>query len=64
MIKKIVIGLIVLALSSGCIGIGSDKIEKASVGQELIDLKKAKDAGAISEQEYLQLKQKIMDMQE
>jgi len=43
-------------------GIGSDTIELPSVGQELIDLKKARDQGTIHEEEYVELKQKIMKM--
>jgi hypothetical protein len=31
-------------------------------GQELIDLKRAKDEGAISDEEYAKIKGKIMDM--
>jgi hypothetical protein len=39
------------------VGTGGEKIEqKPTFGQELIDLKKARDAGAISEQEYKEMK--------
>lgn len=61
MVKKLILGLILLSFLGGCIGVGSEKIEKASMGQELVDLKKARDAGAINEEEYLELKRKIMN---
>ena len=45
----------------GCVaGIGTDTVELPGVGQELIDLKKARDQGAINDEEYVELKQKIM----
>jgi len=59
--RKILLGLVLALFLCGCIaGIGSDTIELPSVGQELIDLKKARDEGAINEEEYVDLKQKIM----
>jgi len=60
-IRRIVIGLVLLVvILSGC-AIGSDKtdVNKPTLGQELIELKKAKDSGAISEQEYKELKEKL-----
>ena len=40
----------------------TDKKEiRATIGQELIDLKSALDSGAISEEEYEILKEKIMN---
>ena len=55
---------IVLMTAVSCIGIhdGSDPSGAApTLGQELIDLKKAKDAGAISNQEYKELKIKLVE---
>jgi len=59
-------GAIMGLLLSGCAwSIGSEKEHAAVVqptrGQELIDLKKARDQGAITEEEYQAQKKKIMD---
>ena len=54
-------------LLSGCAwSIGSDKgggkvVAEPTRGQELIDLKKAKDQGAITEEEYQAQRKAIMD---
>ena len=60
-IRRIVLGLVLLvATLSGCaIGSGKTEVNKPTLGQELIELKKAKDSGAISEQEYKELKEKL-----
>ncbi len=59
--RKILIVSVLAVFLCGCVaGIGSDTIELPSVGQELIDLKKARDQGAINDEEYVELKQKIM----
>jgi hypothetical protein len=45
-----------------CIAVGSggEKINnQPTVGQQLIDLKKARDEGAISKQEYAELREKL-----
>ena len=41
--------------------LGSDtqQSKKPTLGQELMELKEAKDSGAISEQKYLELKEKL-----
>ena len=57
LIVSALIGLSAMTILAGClsfrIGGGSTrKPESATVGQQLIDLQKAKDAGAISESEY------------
>jgi hypothetical protein len=41
--------------------LGSDTQQsvKPTLGQELIELKEAKDRGAISEEEYIELKEKL-----
>ena len=59
-------GAIMGLLLSGCAwSIGSDKAHAAVLestrGQELIDLKKAKDQGAITEEEYQAQKKKVLD---
>lgn len=53
-------------LLSGCIGLSigggtSNKPESPTVGQQLIDLQKAKDAGAISDSEYQAQKARILN---
>jgi hypothetical protein len=57
--------LIVMALLTGCsiaLGTGpTTKIENATVGQQLIDLKRAKDTGALTDAEYDQEKAKILN---
>jgi len=52
--RGILLGLVLLAatLSSCAIGSGNTEIIKPTLGQELIELKNAKDSGAISEKEY------------
>ncbi len=68
--KRIISLLLVMALLTtmvSCIAVGSggEKIEqKPTLGQELIDLKKARDEGAISEQEYKEMKEKLKQNQE
>ena len=60
-INRIVLGLVLLAATlSGCaIGSGKTEIIEPTLGQELIELKNAKDSGAISEQEYEEMKEKL-----
>ncbi len=68
--RKIICDLLVLTLLTSmvsCIAVGSggEKIEqKPTLGQELMDLKKARDEGAISEQEYKEMKEKLKQNQE
>ena len=63
--KRIISLLILLALLAtmvSCIAVGSggESIEqKPTLGQELIDLKKARDEGAISEQDYEEMKKMV-----
>ena len=63
--KKIISFLLVMALLStivSCIAVGSGgkKVEnQPTLGQQLIDLKKAQDEGAISKQEYAELREKM-----
>ena len=60
-ISRILLGVILLAATlSGCaIGSGKTEVTKPTLGQELIELKKAKESGAISEQEYEEMKEKL-----
>ena len=60
------VALSAMLLLTGCLALqvgGGDKKEerKASVGQQLIDLKTARDAGAITEVEYQTQKAKVLD---
>ncbi|HTR43051.1 MAG TPA: SHOCT domain-containing protein [Pseudomonadales bacterium] len=67
--KKIIIsslaGVTLMVWLTGCsfaLGTGSTtKVVNATVGQQLIDLKKAKDIGALSDAEYDQEKAKILN---
>jgi len=58
---------IFLTTTVGCIGVqgGSDVVKpEQTLGQELIDLKKAKEDGAITNKEYEKLKKKLLDQYE
>ena len=63
--KKIISFLLVIALLGAmvsCIAVGSGgkKVEnQPTLGQQLIDLKNARDAGAVSNQEYADLREKL-----
>ena len=63
--KKIISFLLVIALLStmvSCIAVGSGgkKVEnQPTLGEQLIDLKKARDEGAITAQEYADLRIKL-----
>ncbi len=63
--KRIISFIVVLSLfttfvSCIAVGSGSKKIEnKTTLGQQLIDLQKARDEGAISSQEYAELREKL-----
>jgi hypothetical protein len=64
----LIIGFSAMLLLNGCIGlhIGSgDKrsLQNATLGQQLIDLKSAKDTGAITEAEYQTQKAKLLGNQ-
>ena len=55
--------LVLLTTLASCIAVGSGGSKKmdhqTTLGQELIDLQKARDEGAISQQEYEELKEKL-----
>ena len=63
--RKIICILLMLALlttmvSCIAVGAGGKKVEnQPTIGQQLIDLKKARDEDAISNQEYAELKEKL-----
>jgi hypothetical protein len=63
-IKLVLIGLSAMTLLTGCIGlsIGSGTTTKptTTLGQELMDLQKARDAGVITETEYQAQKAKLL----
>jgi uncharacterized membrane protein len=64
--RKILAGIVLAVFLCGCVaGIGTgEKTEIPTIGEELSDLKKALDEGAITEKEYSELKQKIMNSRE
>lgn len=63
--RKIISVLLVLTILTtmvSCIAVGSGgkKVEnQTTLGQQLIDLKKARDEGAVSAQEYEELREKL-----
>jgi hypothetical protein len=67
-IVPVVIGLASATLLSGCLNLQlgggtTNKPQSATVGQQLIDLQRAKDTGVISEAEYNTQKAKILNSQ-
>ena len=60
--RVLVIGLMAL-LMSGCIAVGWSNTAAPTVGQQLVDLKTARERGAITEQEYEQKKAEILRKQ-
>ena len=59
--RAFIVLLCVSVLATGCaIQIGNRAPDKDTLGQELVDLKKAKDSGAISESEYEAQKAKLL----
>lgn len=67
-IVPVVIGLASATLLSGCLNLQlgggtTNKPQATTVGQQLIDLQKAKDTGVISEAEYNTQKAKILNSQ-
>jgi hypothetical protein len=64
-IVRAVLAGVAMILLSGCIGLslgGGTKTvqEKATVGQQLMDLQRARDSGAITEAEYQAQKTKVL----
>jgi hypothetical protein len=65
LIVPTVVALFVTVLFTGCLALqvgGGDKKEpqSATIGQQLVDLQKAKDAGAITEAEFQAQKAKLL----
>ena len=61
----ILIGLSAMTLLTGCLAIqlgggSTNKPQSPTVGQQLVDLQQAKDAGAITDAEYQAQKAKIL----
>ena len=62
----IMVGISAMTLLTGCLALqlGPDSVTKSqnpTVGQQLIDLQKAKDAGAITDAQYQVQKTKLLD---
>ena len=60
----ITVGFLAMTFLTGCLVIGGgtkSETQKPTVGQQLIDLQKAKDSGAISEAEYYSQKARLLD---
>jgi hypothetical protein len=65
LIRTVISGLLLLTLLTGCLNLqlgGGTKndTQKPTVGQQLVDLQKAKDSGAISDAEYQVQKAKVL----
>lgn len=62
---RITIFLVLAAFGAGMAGCsvsgGTTHKMPATLGQELIDLKKARDKGAVSDKEYGELREKLME---
>lgn len=66
LIVPILVGFLSMALFTGCVGLSigggsSSKPTTPTIGQELVDLQKAKDAGVITDAEYQAQKTKILN---
>ena len=62
----LIMGLSAMALLTGCVGLqigGGDKrdVHSATLGQQLVDLQKAKDSGAINDAEYQAQKARLLN---
>ena len=56
----LVMALLTTMVSCIAVGSGGKKVEnQPTLGQQLIDLQKARDEGAISKQEYAELREKL-----
>lgn len=61
--KRIVLACMLTCLS-GCVISTSEQTATLSVGQQLLDLKSARDSGALSEKEYADAKSKMLSKNE
>jgi hypothetical protein len=64
-IVLIILLIVCLTIFTGCIGVkgsGEGHSGSPTLGQELIDLQKARNDGAISQDEYVELKEKLKQM--
>ena len=65
--KKLILVIVFIAFIAtvpGCVGVqgGTEQIrEEQTLGQELIDLKKAQEEGAITNEEYEKLKKQLIE---
>lgn len=63
----VLVSVVTLAGLSGCCGGGSQTTKNITttktLGDQLMDLQKAKESGAISEEQYNELKQKLIEQQ-
>ncbi len=58
------VSFLAMTFLTGCLNIGggtTSESHKPTVGQQLVDLQKAKDAGAITDAEYQAQKAKLLD---
>jgi hypothetical protein len=62
-IRTLGVGVLVLSLlASGCIAVGGNEhFTKPTLGRQLMDLKTARDTGAISDEEYRVAKQDLLN---
>jgi hypothetical protein len=63
-IRTIAIGLLLTSLSVGCFGGGATvktTTSTVSVGQQLIDLKSARDSGAMTQAQYDKAKKELIE---
>ena len=62
-LRTVLVLIPALFLLSGCIAIGNRDAQRpnATLGQQLIDLQKARDTGAITDAEYQSQKSKLLD---
>lgn len=59
--RRVLPALAAIAALQGCVAVGgTTRTESPTLGKQLIDLKAALDAGAISEPEYQQAKSQIL----
>ena len=52
---------VLLAGLGGCVVGNNSKLQRPTIGQELIDLQRARDSGAIDEAEYLRTRTRILE---